>query len=131
MGWTTSTAKTIEDQYLYETIEEIQAKFPSIYEDLIFRAVFATTAQGVGTSIADFSQMGYENNTAVTTPIILGDGEGHGDATITLAIAQSSSNAPTYYTDGKAVRIYAGGTITIASTYNNATIKNIVFTVCK
>ena len=128
MGWTTSTAKTIEDQYLYETIEEIQAKFPSIYEDLTFRAVFATTAQGVGTSIADFSQMGYENNTAVTTPIILGDGEGHGDATITLQKAQSSSNEPTYYTDGEAVRIYAGGTITIASTYNNATIKNIVFT---
>ena len=125
MGWTTSTAKTIEDQYLYETIEEIQAKFPSIYEDLTFRAVFATTAQGVGTSIADFSQMGYENNTAVTTPIILGDGEGHGDATITLAKAQSSSNAPTYYTDGEAVRIYAGGTITIASSYH---IKNVTFT---
>ena len=125
MGWTTSTAKTIEDQYLYETIEEIQAKFPSIYEDLTFRAVFATTAQGVGTSIADFSEMGYENNTAVTDPIILGDGEGHGDATITLAKAQSSSNAPTYYTDGEAVRIYAGGTITIASSYH---IKNVAFT---
>ena len=125
MGWTTSTAKTIENQYLYETIEEIQEKFPSIYEDLTFRAVFATTAQGVGTSVVDFSQMGYENNTAVTTPIILGDGEGHGDATITLAKAQSSSNAPTYYTDGEAVRIYTGGTITIASSYN---IKNVALT---
>ena len=125
MGWTTSTAKTIDDQYLYETIEEIQTKFPSIYEDLNFRAVFATTAQGVGTSIADFSEMGYENGTAVTDPIVLGDGEGHGDATITLAKAQSSSNAPTYYTDGEAVRIYAGGTITIASSYY---IKNVAFT---
>ena len=128
MGWTTSTAKTIEDQYLYETIEEIQAKFPSIYEDLTFRAVFATTAQGVGTSIADFSEMGYENGTAVTAPIILGDGEGRGDAIVTLAKAQSSKNDAKYYDDGEAVRIYAGGTITIASTYNNATIKNIVFT---
>ncbi len=128
MGWTTSTAKTIDDQYLYETIEEIQTKFPSIYEDLTFRAVFATTAQGVGTSIADFSEMGYENGTAVTAPIFLGDGEGRGDATITLAKAAGSKNDAKYYDDGEAVRVYAGGTITIASTYNNATIKNIVFT---
>ena len=128
MGWTTSIAQTINKADVFTTLAEAQAKFPNITEDKTFYAVFATTAQGVGTSIADFSEMGYENGTTVTDPIVVGDGEGHGDATITLAKAQSSSKAPTYYTDGGAVRIYAGGTITIASTYNNATIKNIVFT---
>ena len=127
MGWTTSTAKTIENQYLYETIEEIKEKFPSIYEDLTFRAVFATAAQGVGTSIADFSEMGYENATAVTAPIFLGDGEGRGDATITLAKAPSSKNDAKYYDDGEAVRVYAGSTITISSTYGGATIKSVTF----
>lgn len=102
------------------------ANAPEIDENKTFYAVFATAAQGVGTSIADFSEMGYVNAEKVNS-ILLGDGEGHGDATITLAKAQSSSNAPTYYTDGEAVRVYAGSTITISSTYNGATIKSITF----
>lgn len=119
MGWSSQQSPSAGNIFTKDNIPS------NVTTDKIYYAVFATTAQGVGTSIADFSQMGYENNTAVTTPIILGDGEGHGDATITLAKAQSSSNAPTYYTDGEAVRIYAGGTITIASSYN---IKNVTFT---
>ncbi|MBQ8833160.1 MAG: InlB B-repeat-containing protein [Paludibacteraceae bacterium] len=124
IGWTASEAQTISKADVFTTLAEAKAKFPNITENKTFRAVFATAAQGVGTSIADFSEMGYENATAVTAPIFLGDGEGHGDATIRLAKAQSSSNAPTYYTDGEAVRIYAGGTITIESSYH---IKNVTF----
>lgn len=127
IGWTASAAQTISKADVFTTLAEAQAKFPNITEDKTFYAVFATAAQGVGTSIADFSEMGYENNTAVTDPIVLGDGEGCGDATITLAKAPSSKNDAKYYDDGEAVRVYAGSTITIA-TYNNATIKNIVFT---
>ena len=119
MGWSSQQSPSAGDIFTKDNIPA------NVTTDQIYYAVFATTAQGVGTSVADFSEMGYENGTAVTDPIILGDGEGHGDATITLAKAQSSSNAPTYYTDGKAVRIYAGGTITIASSYH---IKNVAFT---
>ena len=126
IGWTASKAQTISKEDVFTTLDEAQDKFPNITEDKTFYAVFATAAQGVGTSIADFSEMGYVNAEKVNS-ILLGDGEGHGDATITLAKAQSSSNAPTYYTDGEAVRVYAGSTITISSTYNGATIKSITF----
>ena len=119
MGWSSQQSPSAGDIFTEDNIPS------NVTTAKIYYAVFATTAQGVGTSIADFSEMGYENGTAVTDPIVLGDGEGHGDATITLAKAQSSSNAPTYYTDGEAVRIYAGGTITIASSYH---IKNVAFT---
>ena len=119
MGWSSQQSPSAGDIFTKDNIPS------NVTTAKIYYAVFATTAQGVGTSIADFSEMGYENGTAVTAPIVLGDGEGHGDATITLAKAQSSSNAPTYYTDGEAVRIYAGGTITIASSYH---IKNVAFT---
>ena len=119
MGWSSQQSPSAGDIFTEDNIPS------NVTTAKIYYAVFATTAQGVGTSIADFSEMGYENGTAVTDPIVLGDGEGHGDATITLEKAQSSSNAPTYYTDGEAVRIYAGGTITIASSYH---IKNVAFT---
>ena len=119
MGWSSQQSPSAGDIFTKDNIPSNVTTAKTYY------AVFATTAQGVGTSIADFSEMGYENGTALTDPIVLGDGEGHGDATITLAKAQSSSNAPTYYTDGEAVRIYAGGTITIASSYH---IKNVAFT---
>jgi uncharacterized repeat protein (TIGR02543 family) len=122
MGWSSQQSPSAGDIFTKDNIPSNVTTAKTYY------AVFATAAQGVGTSVADFSEMGYENGTAVTDPIILGDGEGHGDATITLAKAQSSSNAPTYYTDGEAVRIYAGGTITIASTYAGANIKNVLFT---
>ena len=122
MGWSSQQSPSAGDIFTKDNIPSNVTTAKTYY------AVFATTAQGVGTSIADFSEVGYENGTAVTDPIVLGDGEGHGDATITLAKAQSSKNDAKYYDDGEAVRIYAGGTITIASTYNNATIKNIVFT---
>lgn len=127
MGWTVSTAQTIDKADVFTTLAEAQTKFPNITSNKTFYAVFATTAQGVGTSIADFSEMGYENGTAVTDQIILGDGEGHGDATITLQKAQSSKNDAKYYDDGEAVRVYAGSTIRISSTYNGATIKSVTF----
>ena len=127
MGWTVSTAQTIDKADVFTTLAEAQTKFPNITSNKTFYAVFATTAQGVGTSIADFSEMGYENGTAVTDQIILGDGEGHGDATITLQKAQSSKNDAKYYDDGEAVRVYAGSTITISSTYDGATIKSVTF----
>ena len=118
MGWSSQQSPSAGDIFTKDNIPSNVTTAKTYY------AVFATAAQGVGTSVADFSEMGYENGTAVTDPIILGDGEGHGDATITLAKAQSSSNAPTYYEDGEAVRIYAGGTITIESSYH---IKNVTF----
>ena len=119
MGWSSQQSPSAGDIFTKDNIPSNVTTAKTYY------AVFATAAAGVGTSVVDFSQMGYDNGTPVTDQINLGDGEGHGDATITLAKAQSSSNAPTYYTDGEAVRIYAGGTITIASSYN---IKNVALT---
>lgn len=121
MGWSSQQSPSAGDIFTKDNIPSNVTTAKTYY------AVFATTAQGVGTSIADFSEMGFENATAVTDPIVLGDGEGHGDATITLAKAQSSKNDAKYYDDGEAVRVYAGSTITISSTYDGATIKSVTF----
>ena len=121
MGWSSLRSPSAGNIFTKDNIPA------NVTTETTYYAVFATTAQGVGTSIATFSEMGYENGTAVTDQIILGDGEGHGDATITLAKAQSSKNDAKYYDDGEAVRVYAGSTITISSTYDGATIKSVTF----
>ncbi len=118
MGWSSQQSPSAGDIFTEDNIPS------NVTTDKIYYAVFATAAQGVGTSIADFSEVGYVNATRVTEPIILGDGEGHGDATITFALGSNVRNYPKYYTSSEAVHIYQGNTITIASTYH---IKSVAF----
>ena len=127
VGWTASTAQVIPAESIFLTLAEAQAKYPSVSSDMSFYAVFATAAKGVGTSTVVFSEMGYANGDQVTS-VTTGDDEGTGDATIAFAKAVGSSNEVRYYNDGGAVRVYAGGTITVISTYAGANITKVVLT---
>ena len=127
VGWTASTAKVVPTETIFSTTDEAQAKYPSISSDMTFYAVFATAAKGVGTSTVVFSEMGYANGEQVTS-VTLGDSEGSGDAIVTFAKAASSSNEAKYYNDGSALRVYAGSTITVTSTYAGAHISKVVLT---
>ena len=68
---------------------------------------FATGAWADEVTI-DFSQKGYANGTAVAS--VEQDG-----ITITFDKGTNKNNAPKYYTDGTAVRAYAGNTFTVSS----------------
>lgn len=127
VGWTASTAQVIPVESIFSTLAEAQTKYPSVSSDMTFYAVFATAAKGVGTSTVVFSEMGYANGGQVTS-VTTGDGEGTGDATIAFVKAAGSSNEAKYYNDGSAVRVYAGGTITVTSTYAGAHISKVVLT---
>ena len=103
------------------------ANAPEIDENKTFHAVFATTTLTEGSATATFNEMGYTNAEKVTE-IALGDGEGHGDATILFAKDQSASNYPAYYTASGALHAYSQNTITINSTSATSTITNVQFT---
>lgn len=64
------------------------------------------------------SEQGWVNNTAVTTAT-------SGDITLTFSKGTGKTE-PAYYTTGTAVRIYGGGTLTIAT--SQGTISQVVFT---
>lgn len=103
------------------------AKAPVIDGNKTFHAVFATTTLTEGSATLLFNEMGYANAEKVTE-IALGDGEGHGDATIVFDKEQSASNSPAYYTASGALHAYAQNTITINSTSATSTITNVQFT---
>ena len=103
------------------------ANAPEIDENKTFHAVFATTTLTEGSATATFNEMGYTNAEKVPE-IALGDGEGHGDATILFAKEQSAPNYPAYYTASGALHAYAKNTITINSTSATSTITNVQFT---
>ena len=68
--------------------------------------------------VIDFSTLGYDNATDVTT--VQG-------ANVTLTFDKgTNNNTPKYYTTGSAVRLYGGNTMKISS--NTKTIEKVVFT---
>ena len=121
IGWSTKTNPTKE-----EVFNDV-ANAPAITGNQTFHAVFATTTLTEGSATATFNEMGYANAEKVTE-IALGDGEGHGDATILFAKEQSAHNNPAYYTASGALHAYAKNTITINSTSATSTITNVQFT---
>ena len=121
IGWSTKTNPTKAEVFNDVT------NAPTITGDQTFHAVFATAAPGAGTSLVTFSEMGYANAALLNQEIVLGDGEGNGDATVTFAQSVGGT-APAYYNDGAAARAYAGNTIEIVSTSDASTLSHIVFT---
>ena len=123
MGWSTSANPKESDVFDASMPQEL----PSITQNTTFHAVFATRTPGVGTSTLNFGDMGYADKETVSS-VTLGDGQGSGDATITLAQSASLRNDPKYYIIGNALRAYAGNTITINATYSNTVIRKVTFT---
>ena len=124
VGWSTKTNPTKA-----EVFNDV-ANAPAITGNQTFHAVFATAAPGAGTSLLTFSEMGYANAALLNQEIVLGDGEGNGDATVTFAQSVGGT-APAYYNDGAAARAYAGNTITVAATYANTVLTQIDFAFAK
>ena len=73
---------------------------------------------GMNAGTIDFSTLGLENSVQYTTPF---DG---GDFTVTFA---GGANDGKYYTTGTAIRVYGGGTMTIAAKSGNLTKLVITF----
>ena len=73
---------------------------------------------GMNAGTIDFSTLGLENSKQYTTPF---DG---GDFTVTFA---GGANDGKYYTTGTAIRVYGGGTMTIAAKSGNLTKLVITF----
>ena len=67
----------------------------------------------------DFTAQGYANEAAVTS--VSGS-----NCTVTFSNGSNKSNAPKYYTNGTAIRLYSGNTMTIAS--ETRTIASITIT---
>jgi hypothetical protein len=119
MGWTIAPidgALDHEPAVLYRRAEQM----PIVTEDVAYYAVFANEIIIEGTTVPtevfiDFNAQGYTNAKVISTPII------QDDVTVTFA---GGSTAPTYYTNGTAVRVYPGGTMTVEA---NA-ITQIAFT---
>ena len=130
IGWSTETNPT--KNQVYTTASELQNLIGTLAANTTktFHAVFATPVPGAGNSLVTFNEMGYANEEAVAS-VTLGDGMGNGDATITFNKGTAATYVPTYYNIGKAVRTYAGNTITVAATYANTVLTQIDFAFAK
>lgn len=89
-------------------------------ENITIAAEFELNQGGTPTTCSiDFSKAGYGNGEAITSVDI--------DSNVSVIFDKgSSSNAPSYYNTGTAVRAYAKNSITISST--DKTIKSVKFT---
>jgi hypothetical protein len=85
----------------------------------LLMAILAIGYSHATTEAIDFSQQKYENQQVVTT--LKGKN-------CTITFGKGSSTACTYYTTGKAVRIYGGGSVQITS---NLDINKVVYTFAK
>ncbi len=104
---------TVTISYTYESITK------SCTIDLTIYSKDDTSSNGVANWIA--TSQGYTNEQSLSATYSFNDNE---NINVTFSKG-SSSNAPTYYTNGSAVRVYAQNKINITSTLNN--IKKIVF----
>ena len=108
MGWTNAPIDGYLDDepaILYRHAEQM----PVVTEDVSYYAVFAKEIIIEGTTVPtevaiDFNAQGYANAKVISAPIV------QDDVTVTFA---GGSTSPTYYTSGTAVRVYAGGTMTV------------------
>ncbi|MBQ6080030.1 MAG: chitobiase/beta-hexosaminidase C-terminal domain-containing protein [Muribaculaceae bacterium] len=87
---------------------------------LLFVALLATSAWAATDVTIDFSDQGYANQAVVESLTV-------GDVTVAFAQGSHQNTAPTYYTNGTAIRIYVGNTMTV-STAGTDPITKIVFT---
>lgn len=109
MGWTVEPIDGVsedEPAVLYRKASD----FPVVTADVTYYAVFAKETIVEGTSVPtqvtfDFTT-GLNNEQVVSTPFVK-DG-----VTVTFA---GGTNPAKYYTSGASIRLYAGGTLTIAA----------------
>lgn len=121
MGWTTtpiSGTTDIAPAILYQKALEV----PALKADLILYSVFAhketiSNGQVATTETLDFTAKGLSNQQVITSPFK------QNGVTVTFSQANAGT-PPTYYESGTAIRLYGGGTMTVASTQ----ITNIAFT---
>ena len=111
VGWTTQRA------YIHNTDPLFTEATGTVTSDATYYAVFATQGTSSGETTLDFSTQGYENAKTIES-VDLGN-------SISVTFNKgSNNNPPKYYTDGSAVRVYAGNYFTVASekTINTITI---------
>ena len=89
--------------------------------DITLYAVYTKT-EGAGSNTAsiDFSDQGYNNAQEISDVAI------SNNVNVTFSEGTNGNNAPTYYTQGSAIRCYGGNTFTVTTT--EATITNIALT---
>lgn len=110
MGWTTIAINGTQSE-APEVLYTKSAEFPAATDDVTYYAVFAkATKQESGSTPIDvnfnFSTMGLNDKQVISSPFVK---EG---VTITFS---GGGTQPTYYTAGAAIRLYAGGTMTVAA----------------
>ncbi len=126
VGWTTEAYKNYEHDtdkpaVLFKTAAE--ANTYTTTDGETFYALFAKEEGGGSTTETaniDFSTQSYEKQQEISTVSI--------DDNITATFDKgTNSNAPKYYTSGTAIRLYGGGTLTIASSADNITAISLTF----
>ncbi len=121
VGWATdATVNTDGTNITWVNAQTIPSADASYY------AVFALVAESTESTTAtiDFSKQGYKNEQGFDGVKIAIDD----NVSCTFAKAESSANTPKYYTNGTAIRLYAGGTLTISSV---ATMSKVEITFAK
>ncbi len=115
---TTTISKSLEDATVGITFSPTKAgsyagtitlKSAGAKTVTVFLSGIATTASAILYETIDFTAQGYENETTVESV----DGT---CCSVTFDKGSNNSNAPKYYTNGTAIRMYGGNTMTIAST---------------
>ena len=108
MGWTTMATVAADGTDIeWVTASTVPTK------DVTYYAVFALVAEGTESTTAtiDFSEQEYKNGQSVEGVKIAIDD----DVNCVFAKSASGSNEPAYYDSGAAIRLYAGGTLTISA----------------
>ena len=114
VGWTNTPIVGTSDEVpsvLYTSAKDIAA----ITQDTAFYAVFAKVTKGEGKSstveeIINLTAQGFSDKQVISSPVV--------GTNVTVTFAQgSASTAPTYYSSGGAVRLYAGGTMTVDASH--------------
>ncbi|MBR3480341.1 MAG: endonuclease [Prevotella sp.] len=115
---TTTISKSLEDATVGITFSPTKAgsyagtitlKSAGAKTVTVILSGIATTASAILYETIDFTAQGYENETTVESV----DGT---CCSVTFDKGSNKSNAPKYYTNGTAIRMYGGNTMTIAST---------------
>ena len=110
MGWTDATITGTQDEAptaLYKLI----ADFPAVTEDVTCYAVFAKKTSEESGDVATTDTITFSKYYSATTEVTSVQ-----DSLITITFDKgSASTAPKYYPSGEAVRVYGGGSMTVAA----------------
>ena len=110
MGWTNAPISGTQDE-APAILYTLPAHFPNVTADVTYYAVFAHAENSESTGVPseetfDFANMGLKDKQVISTPFV------QNGITVTFS---GGSTQPTYYTSGEAIRLYAGGTMTVAA----------------